>query len=121
MLFRSLGLPHGAYRVGETSVVVDATGARTSGGVLAGSVLRFDDAVRNLIAFTGCALAEASIASSATPARLARRSDIGRLVPGCAADIVLLDKRLQVVATIIDGRVVFDPDQRCGVAAPDGA
>ena len=116
----ALGLPHGAYRVGETSVIVDATGARTSAGVLAGSVLRFDEAVRNLIAFTGCALAEASIASSATPARLARRSDIGRLVPGCAADIVLLDKQLQVAATIVDGRVVFDPHQRFVTYLDDG-
>ena len=115
----ALGLPHGAYRVGETSVVADGSGARTRGGVLAGSVLRFDQAVRNLIAFTGCALAEASIAASATPARLARRSDIGRLVPGCAADIVLLDEQLHVAATIVAGRVVFDPHQRCD-SAPTG-
>lgn len=117
----ALGLPHGAYRVGETSVIVDASGARTPGGVLAGSVLRFDEAVRNLLAFTDCALAEASMAASATPARLAQRSDIGRLVPGCAADIVLLDKQRQVAATIVDGRVVFDPYGRCGPASPDGA
>lgn len=110
----ALGLPHGAYRVGETSVVVDRSGARTLGGVLAGSVLHFDQAVRNLIAFTGCAVAEASTAASATPARLARRTDIGRLVPGCSADIVLLDKQLHVAATFVDGRVVFDPHRRCG-------
>lgn len=116
----ALGLPHGAYRVGETSVAVDATGAHTSGGVLAGSVLRFDEAVRNLIAFTGCTLAEASMAASMTPARLARRSDIGRLVPGGAADIVLLDKQLQVVATIVGGRVVFDPHQRFVTASLPG-
>ncbi len=117
----ALGLAPGAYRVGETLVTVDESGARTSNGVLAGSVLRFDEAVRNLIAFTGCALSEASMAASATPARLARRSDVGRLVPGCAADIVLLDTRLQVAATIVDGRVVFDPHQRYGPAWPDGA
>lgn len=116
----ALGLPHGAYRVGETSVTVDASGARTSGGVLAGSVLRFDEAVRNVVAFTGCDLAEASTAASATPARLARRSDIGRLVPGCAADMVLLDEQLQVEATIVDGHVVFDPHQRFGIASPIG-
>jgi N-acetylglucosamine-6-phosphate deacetylase len=81
--------------------------------VLAGSVLRFDDAVRNLMAFTGCDLAEASLAASSTPARLAQRPDIGRLAPGCLADIVLLDENHQVAATVVRGRVVFDPQQRC--------
>ena len=50
----ALGLPHGAYSIGDTDVVVDEHGARTADGVLAGSVLRFDEAVRNLVAFTGC-------------------------------------------------------------------
>lgn len=76
-------------------------------------MLRFDEAVRNLIAFTGCGLGEASLSASATPARLARRCDIGRLAPGYAADIVMLDESNRVVVTVVDGRVVFDPQQRC--------
>ena len=109
----ALGLPHGEYSVGETHVVVDDLGARTPEGVLAGSVLRFDDAVRNLMAFTGCPLAAASLAASSTPARLAQRPDIGRLAAGCLADIVVLDGNHQVVVTVVRGRVVFDPQQRC--------
>ena len=109
----ALGLPHGSYSVGETHVIVDDRGARTPEGVLAGSVLRFDDAVRNLMAFTGCDLAEASLAASSTPARLAQRPDIGRLAPGCLADIVVLDENHHVVVTVVHGRVVFDPQQRC--------
>jgi N-acetylglucosamine-6-phosphate deacetylase len=109
----ALGLPHGSYSVGETHVVVDDHAARTPEGVLAGSVLRFDDAVRNLMAFTGCELAEASLAASSTPARLAQRPDIGRLAPGCLADIVVLDGNHHVVVTVVRGRVVFDPQQRC--------
>jgi N-acetylglucosamine-6-phosphate deacetylase len=109
----ALGLLQGEYSVGETHVVVDDRGARTPEGVLAGSVLRFDQAVRNLMAFTGCDLAEASLAASATPARLAQRPDIGRLVAGCLADIVLLDEHHEVAATVVGGRVMFDPDQRC--------
>jgi N-acetylglucosamine-6-phosphate deacetylase len=109
----ALGLLRGKYSVGETHVVVDDRGARTPEGVLAGSVLRFDEGVRNLMAFTGCDLAEASVAASATPARLAQRPDIGRLVAGCLADIVLLDEHHQIVATVVGGRLMFDPDQRC--------
>ena len=109
----ALGLPQGEYSVGETHVVVDDRGARTPEGVLAGSVLRFDEAVRNLMAFTGCELAEASLAASATPARLAQRPDIGRLAAGCLADIAVLDEHHQVVATVVGGHVAFDPQQRC--------
>lgn len=112
----ALGLPHGAYSIGDTSVVVDDTGARNDDGVLAGSVLRLDEAMRNLIAFTGCGVAEASLAASSTPARLAQRRDIGRLAVGKAADIVVLDATSQVVVTIVDGRVVFDPQQRCAAS-----
>ncbi|MEP7111917.1 MAG: N-acetylglucosamine-6-phosphate deacetylase [Ilumatobacteraceae bacterium] len=109
----ALGLPHGEYAVGDTPVVVDDSGARTIGGVLAGSVLHFDQAVRNLIAFTGCTLGEASLSASTTGARLAHRDDIGRLDAGCAADIVVLDEHNEVVLTVVAGRVVFDPQKRC--------
>jgi N-acetylglucosamine-6-phosphate deacetylase len=109
----ALGLPNGAYSIGDTAVEVDNSGARTTGGVLAGSVLRFDDAVRNLIAFVGCELAEASLSASSTPARLAGRHDLGRLSPGCLADIVVLDEDNRVVVTVVGGRVVFDPQHRC--------
>jgi N-acetylglucosamine-6-phosphate deacetylase len=109
----ALGLSYGAYSVGDTQVVVDERGARTAAGVLAGSVLRLDEAVRNLMAFTGCGLAEASLSASATPARLARRDDIGRLAASYLADVVVLDEDSRVVVTVVDGRVVFDPQQRC--------
>jgi N-acetylglucosamine-6-phosphate deacetylase len=109
----ALGLPPGAFAIGETEVTVDDAGvARTADGVLAGSVLRFDAGVRNLIAFAGCSLAEASLSASATPARLAQRSDVGRLAPGCPADIVVLDEERRVAVTIVGGRVAFDRDGR---------
>jgi N-acetylglucosamine-6-phosphate deacetylase len=108
----ALGLPRGTYSIGETQVVVDDSGVHTLDGVLAGSVLRFDEAVRNLMAFTGCDLAEASLSASTTPAQLAGRRDIARLTPGYAADVVVLDENNKVVVTMVDGRVVFDPQHR---------
>jgi N-acetylglucosamine-6-phosphate deacetylase len=108
----ALGLPRGTYSIGETQVVVDDSGVHTLDGVLAGSVLRFDEAVRNLMAFTGCDLAEASLSASTTPAQLAGRRGIARLTPGYAADVVVLDENNKVVVTMVDGRVVFDPQHR---------
>jgi N-acetylglucosamine-6-phosphate deacetylase len=109
----ALGMGFGAYAIGDTDVVVDETGVRTAQGVLAGSVLRLDEAVRNVMAFTGCSLEEASTAASATPARLAQRRELGRIGPGLTADLVLLDEATRVVGTVVDGRVVFDPQHRC--------
>ena len=108
----ALGLPHGPFRVGDTVVHVDEEGPRTVRGVLAGSVLRMDEAVRNLIAFTGCSTAEAVAAATTNPARLLGRSDVGVLQPGAYADVVLLDGDNRVAATVAGGRVVFDPQHR---------
>lgn len=108
----ALGLPPGAYSIGDTTVNVDETGCRTPSGVLAGSVLRMDEAVRNFMAFTGCSLADASMSASTTPAKLLGRSDLGRVAEGLLADLVVVDGQMNVVATIIAGRVVHDPQHR---------
>jgi N-acetylglucosamine-6-phosphate deacetylase len=111
----ALGLPHGPFRVGDTVVHVDEDGPRTVRGVLAGSVLRMDEAVRNLIAFTGCSTADAVAAATTNPARLLGRSDVGALQPGAYGDVMLLDGDNRVAATVVGGRVVFDPLQRLAI------
>jgi N-acetylglucosamine-6-phosphate deacetylase len=73
-------------------------------------------AVRNLVAFTGCTVVEAVRAASTVPARAVGLAQKGRIEVGCDADLVLLDDALTVVATIVDGRVVFDRRSREGVA-----
>jgi N-acetylglucosamine-6-phosphate deacetylase len=108
----ALGWAPGPYRLGATEIVHDGVSVRTRDGVLAGSVLRMDEAVRNLVAFTGCSVPEAASAASATPARLLGRNDRGRFAPGCAGDVVVLDAEGQVAATVIGGHVAFDPSGR---------
>jgi N-acetylglucosamine-6-phosphate deacetylase len=108
----AVGLPFGSFRIGATEVHVDERGPRTTDDVLAGSVLRMDDAVRNLVSFTGCTLSEAIAAASSTPARAIGRSDVGVIAPGAHADLVLLDADDRVAATVVGGRVVFDPHHR---------
>ena len=71
-------------------------------GQLAGSVLTMIDAVRNVHAL-GVPLADALTAASAVPARIAGRPDLGRLVPGAPADVVVLDDDLQIVRVLVRG------------------
>ncbi len=49
----ALGMPYGRMHLAGFEIVHDETGVRTVDGVLAGSALALDQAVRNLIAFTG--------------------------------------------------------------------
>ena len=58
---------------------MDATSARLADGTLAGSILSLDQALRNLVAFTGCTLAEA------LPTVTARRRAPSAWTPSAAA------------------------------------
>lgn len=79
---------------------------------LAGSALDLATAVGNVVAFAGIGLCEAVEMASLRPALLLGRTDLGRLAPGCAGDVVLArwlaaEARLEVVQTVAGGDVVF--------------
>jgi N-acetylglucosamine-6-phosphate deacetylase len=62
-----------------------------------------DAAVRNFLRFTRCEIAEALAAATLAPARAIGEERRGRIAPGCAADLVLLDRDLRVTGTVIAG------------------
>ncbi len=103
----AMGMPPGQYTLGELAVTVDATSARLKDGQLAGSILTMDAAVRNMIEFTGCSLADAIAMASTTPARVVGLADRkGQIAVGLDADLVLFDESLHVDRTIVGGEVV---------------
>jgi N-acetylglucosamine-6-phosphate deacetylase len=111
----ALGMHPGRYQLNEFEVIVTATDARLADGTLAGSVLALDQAVRNLIAFTGCTLSEALATVTTTPADLLGiGGERGRIRPGLLADLVLLTRDLRVAMTIAAGKIVW----RTGGGAP---
>lgn len=104
----ALGVPPGKQLLGDFEVLVDGVSARLSDGTLAGSILSLDQALRNLLAFTGCSLTDALPTMTSTPAAaLGLEGERGSLAVGYRADLVLLDSELHVVATMIDGKVVY--------------
>jgi N-acetylglucosamine-6-phosphate deacetylase len=102
-----LGLPAGPVRLGSTVAVAGPSGVRTADGTLAGSTLSMDEAVRNLMAFTGCSLADAVRCASTTPAALLGDASRGRLEPGRRGDVVVLSPEGFVMATVVAGEVVW--------------
>ncbi len=101
------GMEPGVYELGGQEIVVDQTQARLGDGTLAGSVLTLDQAVRNVVAWTGCGVAAACRMASEVPARLLGLAAKGRLAAGCDADLVLLDDDLRVQSTLREGRSVY--------------
>jgi N-acetylglucosamine-6-phosphate deacetylase len=105
----ALGQGPGHYRLGEMKeVIVDETSARLPDGVLAGSIITQNAALRNLMAFTGCSIGEALTCMTTTPASLLRlENEIGQIAPGFRADFVLMTPELEVLQTYVDGQPVY--------------
>lgn len=99
------GLGDGDFTLGAHRVAVREGVARLSNGALAGSTLTMDAAFRNIIAATGCSLAEASRMCSHTSAcAIGLGSRKGKIAPGYDADLVILDRDFHVVRTIVGGQ-----------------
>ena len=99
----ALGLAAAEARLGDVTVLVDETGVRTPDGVLAGSNLTLDRAVRNLVEFTGCTPAEAISTVTRNPGAVLGIEDRGRITVGARADLVVLDSSLHPVQTFVGG------------------
>lgn len=96
----------GHYLLGSLDVTVTDGIARLSdSGAIAGSTLTMDAAMRRAVTEVGLTLPQAAAAASAVPARaIGRSGDLGSLAPGFAADAVLLDADLKVLAVWAAGR-----------------
>jgi N-acetylglucosamine-6-phosphate deacetylase len=104
----ALGAPYGQFRIGGHEVTHDETGVRTVDGVLAGSALELDRAVRNLVAYTGCPLADALATVTTTPADLLGLTDHGRIRPGARADLTIVDQSGNLHRTVIAGSTAWE-------------
>jgi N-acetylglucosamine-6-phosphate deacetylase len=98
------GMPDGTYRLGSLEVELKE-GKCMANGVLAGSVLTMDVAVRNVMKFGDWDLQLALRAATLNPARVSRLAQAGRLQAGAEADVVVLSPAGKVITTIVRGHV----------------
>ena len=99
---RCAGMPDGDYELGGQPIVVKGGKATLLDGTLAGSSISMLDAVRNVVRF-GLPLEAAVYAATSAPA-LAAKLDVGVIEAGRAADLLVLDKDLNLKAVFVDGR-----------------
>jgi N-acetylglucosamine-6-phosphate deacetylase len=96
--------PDGVYRLGKREVSVsDGVARLPESGTLAGSTITMDAALRGAVA-AGIPEVEAVAAATSVPAGVLGLGDrLGRLSPGYAADLVILDADWSVVRVYADG------------------
>lgn len=110
------GCAPGRYKVGEVEIELHPGDRVTLAGQdrLAGSALRMDRGIENLMRLAGLSLREAVTMATRNPARVARISGRQRgLAPGERADLVELDYdpqqgRIRILRTWLDGELVWE-------------
>nr|WP_251048027.1 N-acetylglucosamine-6-phosphate deacetylase [Planococcus sp. ISL-109] len=105
---RAKGLAFGDYELGGQQVSVGTSGARLNDGMLAGSVLAMDTALRNIRKITACELTELVSMSSNNAAVSLGLSKKGRIAKGMDADLVMLTQSLEVELTLCRGEIAFN-------------
>ncbi len=110
---RALDMPDGEYLFGprdggEPILRRDNVGVMPDGQALASGVMGMDHCLRTFVKLTGVPLMEAVRMASLTPARIAGCDrDIGSIAPGKLADLVVLDRAMNVKMVFSAGELLF--------------
>ena len=100
------GMPEGRYRLADTEITLSDGICRTADGTLAGSILTQDQALRNMVRWSDLPVQTVLGMLTRNPAQsLGVAAGKGTLAAGHDADMVLLDRNLQVHTTIVQGEV----------------
>jgi len=111
------GLPRGSRTtIGGRPITVGDV-ALLEDGTIAGSVLTMDRAFARLVTMMGVGLVDAATICATTPARALGLHGFGVVAPGAIADLVVLDRNLNVRATFIAGKQAYPLVDAPAVAA----
>jgi N-acetylglucosamine-6-phosphate deacetylase len=99
--------PGSLTRLGPKTIRVGPHAAELENGILAGSTLTMDRAFANIVHLFGASLVDAALMCATNPARALGLTGHGAIAAGGAADLVVLDRQLQVVRTFVGGAAVY--------------
>ena len=102
---RASAMPDGNYTLGGLPVVVKDGCARLTTGQVAGSTLRYHNGLKRLVRLTGLPLSEAVRCTSLNQSESLGLGKRGRIENDYIADLVLLDRSLEVRMTLVGGIV----------------
>ena len=102
------GLPDGEYSLGAMKTFVKDGVARIAAGNLAGSSLRTNIALKNVVTRLGMPVEDAMLGVTKNPAQaLGMYDEIGSIAVGKRAHLTVLDDDFNVVMTVVDGKIVY--------------
>ncbi|MDG0842764.1 N-acetylglucosamine-6-phosphate deacetylase [Staphylococcus equorum] len=103
---RAKGMPDGEYDLGGQNVIVKGSEARLASGALAGSILKMNEGLKNLMQYTGDSLDNLWRVTSLNQAiALNIDEQKGSLKVGKDADIVIVNDDIKVQTTIKAGGI----------------
>ncbi len=105
---RAGGMPDGEYSLGGQPIFLKGIECRLADGVIAGSVLKLNVAVRNVLEHTTLSIPEAVAAASYNPAQAIKAYNKGSLKSGCDADIIIADEKFNIKRTIKRGNTIYE-------------
>jgi len=106
---RAGGMPDGEYDLGGQPIFLKGIECRLADGTIAGSVLKLNDAVKNVIAHTALPVNEVFHMASLNPATAIGCADrLGSLEAGKDADIIIADENINIIKTIKKGRTIYE-------------
>ncbi|WP_246125655.1 N-acetylglucosamine-6-phosphate deacetylase [Alkalicoccus halolimnae] len=110
---RAKSMAEGTYTLGGNKVHVKNGQAVLEDGTLAGSVLKMNEACRNMMSWTGCSIEEIVQMSAVNPARRLGLSDRkGRLSAGMDADFTIVDEDWNVLEVYIGGKAIYRREEQ---------
>jgi N-acetylglucosamine-6-phosphate deacetylase len=105
---RAKGLPDGESELGGQKVFVKGGEARLADGTLAGSVLRMNRAIQNIVEKVGVPFTQAVDYATINPARMLGIADeVGSIAVGKRADFTVINSNYDVLLTIRDGKIIY--------------
>jgi N-acetylglucosamine-6-phosphate deacetylase len=101
---RCAAMPDGDYDLAGQPIVVKNGQARLLDGTIAGSSSNLLEELKNVVSY-GMPIEDAIKAMTEIPAKDLGLDDIGVLEEGRSADFIVLDENLNLLATVIDGKL----------------
>ena len=106
---RAGGMPDGEYDLGGQPIFLKGIECRLADGTIAGSVLRLNSAVKNVLDHTDLPVNEVFKMASLNPATAIHcENRIGSLEAGKDADIIITDESINIIRTIKKGRTIYE-------------
>ena len=105
---RAKGLADGVSELGGQTVYVKGGEARLADGTLAGSVLRMNRALQNMVEKVGVPFTQAVDYCTINPARTLKiENEAGSIAEGKRADFAVLNDKFDVLYTVRDGKIIY--------------